>query len=103
MRLGRGAMEHAPRVALALLVGGGWLAWESRGSPVETWSRAGAFEREVACVYVARLHDLPPGARTVRIWIPLAKTGSEQRILRRDVRAPIPYAVAQDPDYGNDI
>jgi transglutaminase-like putative cysteine protease len=37
------------------------------------------------------------------VWIPLAKTGREQRILRRDVHAQVPYTIAQDPDYGNDI
>lgn len=59
--------------------------------------------REIELTYVARLPQIPPGAGEIHLWIPLAKTRSEQRILRRDVRSPVPYTVGQDPDYGNDI
>ena len=39
----------------------------------------------------------------VHVWIPLAKTGREQQILRREVHAPVPYTIVQDPNEGNDI
>lgn len=59
--------------------------------------------RDVELTYRARLSALPGGARDVQVWIPLAKTRAEQRILRREVRSPVPYTVETDPDYGNDI
>lgn len=59
--------------------------------------------RDIELTYRARLPALPTGAQDVQVWIPLAKTGAEQRILRREVRSPVPYTVEQDPDYGNDL
>lgn len=78
-------------LVLTLLWVGGWSA--VRESP----------GREVSCTYLAQVDHLPHDARVVQVWIPLAKSGREQRILHRDVRAPVPYTVAQDPHYGNDI
>ena len=86
---------------IALLVVGGWVVLGSRsGASVPQPVVSG---REVICTYRAQVHWLPRQARTVHVWIPLAKTGREQRILRRDVHAPVPYTIAQDSDYGNDI
>jgi len=62
-----------------------------------------ADRRDVLFTYHARLTQLPPHAETVDVWIPLAKTTREQRILRRQVHASVPYAIAQDPEYGNDM
>ena len=59
--------------------------------------------RDIELTYVARLPALPAGAREAQVWIPLAKTGAEQRILRRQVRSPVPYTITQDPEYGNDL
>ena len=59
--------------------------------------------REVLFTYQARLTKLPQHADTIDVWIPLAKTTREQQILRRQVHASIPYAIAQDPEYDNDI
>ena len=101
MRLARAASTHAHLVVLVVLLSGGWLVLENRGSALAL--RAVASAREVRCVYRAQLTHLPHDASLVRVWIPLAKTGREQRILRRDVHASVPYTVAQDPDYGNDI
>ena len=101
MRLARAAIAHAHWVVLVVLLGGGWLVLESRGSALA--SRAMGSAREVTCTYRAQINRLPHDAHTVHVWIPLAKTGREQRILRREVHAPGPYTIAQDPDYGNDI
>jgi len=59
--------------------------------------------REVLFTYVARLPGIPSGAQEVRVWIPLAKTGSEQQIVRREVRSTWPYIITGDPEYGNEI
>ena len=101
MRFTQVAVTRAHGIVLAGLLAAGWAVLASRSSA--SVSRATAPAREVRCVYAARVNDLPPGARAVHLWIPLAKTEREQRILRRDVRAPIPYTIAQEPDYGNEI
>ena len=62
-----------------------------------------ATQRQVLVTYQARLSQLPQHADKIDIWIPLAKTTSEQQILDRRIHAPVPYAIAQDPEYGNDI
>jgi len=59
--------------------------------------------REVALTYLARLPRVSGDTGEAHLWIPLAKTGQEQRILRREVRSPVPYTVHQDPEYGNEI
>jgi len=59
--------------------------------------------RDIELTYRARLPALPAGAQDVQVWIPLAKTGVEQRILRREVRSPVPYTITQDSEYGNDL
>lgn len=86
MRLARAAVAHAHWVVLVVLLGGGWLMLESHGSA--SASRAVGSGREVMCTYLAQINHLPGDARIVHVWIPLAKTGREQHILRRDVRAP---------------
>ena len=87
--------------SIAVLVVGGWVVFGSRsGASVPQPAVPG---REVLCTYRAQVNHLPREARTIHVWIPLAKTGQEQRILRRDVHTSIPYTIAQDLDYGNDI
>ena len=99
MCVARAALKQSRWLVLTLLLGGGWVVLESYSSASVSVGSA----REVTCVYRAEVAHLPQDARTVHVWIPLAKTGREQHILRRDVRAPVPYTIAQDPDYGNDI
>jgi transglutaminase-like putative cysteine protease len=59
--------------------------------------------REVLFTYQARLGQLPQQAGTIDVWVPLAKTTREQEIVHRQIHASVPYAIAQDPEYGNDI
>ena len=60
-------------------------------------------QREVLVTYQTRLPRLPQHADHVAVWIPLAKTTREQQVLRRQIRASVPYRIAQDPTYENDI
>jgi len=101
MRVARVATKHAQVIVLVLLLGSGWAVLEGHRSALA--SRTEASARDVTCTYLAQVNHLPRDARTIHVWIPLAKTGREQRILRRDVHAPVPYTIAQDPAYGNDI
>lgn len=59
--------------------------------------------REVELTYLVRLPAIPVDAREIRLWIPLAKTGVDQEILRRQIDSPVPYTVHQDPEFGNDL
>ncbi|MBI3996040.1 MAG: transglutaminase domain-containing protein [Candidatus Omnitrophica bacterium] len=60
-------------------------------------------EREGLFTYRVRITQPLQRAGTIDVWIPLAKTTREQQILRRQIHAPVPYTIAQDPEYGNDI
>ncbi len=86
---------------LPLLLVIGWVAWGGGGRTLalQTISRP----REIKLTYLARLPQIQRDAKEVRMWIPLAKTRTEQRILRRQIKSPVPYTVKKDPEYGNDI
>ena len=59
--------------------------------------------RDVELTYRTRLANPPGAAQEIHVWIPLAKSSVEQKILQRRVRSPVPYTIQQDPEYGNDI
>jgi len=86
---------------ILLLVLGGWIVsgnqTHTAASPTLTKPR------EVALTYLARLPIVSGDAGEAQLWIPLAKTGREQRILRREVRSPVPYTIHRDSEYGNEI
>ena len=88
-------------IGIAALVITGGALWARRISA--SVPRASTSEREVVCTYLAQVTHLPPEAQGVRVWIPLAKTGAEQRIRARTIRSPVPYTIAHDPHDGNDI
>ncbi|PIQ84619.1 MAG: transglutaminase [Candidatus Omnitrophica bacterium CG11_big_fil_rev_8_21_14_0_20_63_9] len=79
-----------------------WLAAD-RGHTAAIMGPGDAGPREVLFTYVARLPQIPSGAQDIRVWIPLAKTGREQRIMRREVRSPVPYTITEDPEHGNEM
>ena len=81
----------------------GWAAFSEVTSPRATAFPGLKSPREVALTYAVHLQPFPPGAKRVQAWIPLAKSWEGQEVLERIVRAPVPYHVTQDPDYGNDI
>ena len=61
-------------------------------------------QREVLVTYQARISRLPQQhADRIDVWIPLAQTTGEQRILSRRIHASVPYTIAQDSEYANDI
>jgi len=70
-------------------------AWVSR----QSHSR----ERLFQFSYTASVTDLPAQASEVRIWVPLAKTRDNQRILSRQVQTRYPYEIHEEPVFGNDI
>lgn len=60
-------------------------------------------ERVVAFRYTASLTGLPAQASPVRLWIPLAKTRENQRVLSRRIEVARPYEIHEEPVFGNDI
>jgi len=88
-------------VAAALFLKGGILAWAGLHGNLGEAEMLGP--REIELTYLARLPAIPVEAREIRLWIPLAKTGVEQEILRRQIDSPVPYTVRQDPEFGNDM
>lgn len=59
--------------------------------------------REIELTYLARLPAVPDGVKQIHVWIPLAKTGVEQEVFRREIDAPVPYSIREDPEFGNEI
>jgi len=53
--------------------------------------------------YAVQVRDLPAGARTVAIWIPYPPNDEHQRISDMHIRAPAPWRLTRDPEYGNQI
>ncbi|MBI4436453.1 MAG: transglutaminase domain-containing protein [Candidatus Omnitrophica bacterium] len=66
-------------------------------------SEARESEREFELTYHALIQEIPPDAKQIRIWIPLARTEANQRILDRKIVASSPYQIFQEPRYGNEI
>jgi len=60
-------------------------------------------QRAFQFTYTARITELPPDGRVVRIWIPLAKSIRNQTVLSRQIRSAHPYQISQEPVYDNDI
>jgi len=60
-------------------------------------------ERVFQFSYHASITDLPAQGSEVRIWVPLAKTRDNQRILSRQIKTRYPYEIHEEPVFGNDI
>ncbi len=91
-------MRRIPRAGLLAGAAAAALLGSGRSLGVE-----GRPERAFQLVYDVRWESLPPAARQVRVWIPLAASDRYQTIRRREIRASVPYQVTRDPQYGNDI
>ena len=70
---------------------------------LEAQPSGAASPRALQITYVARLQHLPAGAQRVEVWVPLATTRDGQHILRRSIQTAVPYDIAAEPVYGNDI
>ncbi len=59
--------------------------------------------RTFQLTYEVRLPTIPPEAKELKVWVPLAVSDQHQRIRRRVIQVPYPYRVTRDLQYGNDI
>jgi len=51
--------------------------------------------------YNFTVKDIPPGAKRVRVWIPLPQTDQHQTVRVLAVKAPVKTRITQEPQYGN--
>src|SRR6266404_1869594 len=57
--------------------------------------------RTFSFAYEVSLKDLPPGARSARVWIPEATSDSGQTVKLESVEGPVRAVETRDPEYGN--
>ncbi len=58
--------------------------------------------RNFEFTYLARIPVLPPGSKTLAVWIPLPQSDSYQTISGLKIESPFPYTTHRDPEYGNE-
>ena len=51
--------------------------------------------------YNFTVKDIPPGAKRVRVWVPVAHTDQHQTVRVLAVKAPVKTQMTQEPEYGN--
>jgi transglutaminase-like putative cysteine protease len=51
--------------------------------------------------YNITVKDIPSGAKTVRVWIPVPQTDQHQTVRVLAVKAPVKTRMMQEPEYGN--
>ena len=88
--------NHTPRlvgmITMTLVLAG------ARGD-----AQATAPRRAFQVTYVAHIDHLPATANEVQVWVPLATTRDGQRVVRRTVQTAVPYDIATEPMYGNEM
>jgi transglutaminase-like putative cysteine protease len=57
--------------------------------------------RSFRFTYNFTVKDIPPGAKRVRVWIPVAQTDQHQTVRVLSVKAPVKTRMMQEPEYGN--
>jgi transglutaminase-like putative cysteine protease len=60
-------------------------------------------ERTFHFAYSATVKDLPSGKRRVRVWIPLATSDVNQKVVVNRIESLVPTRVTREPRYGNRI
>ncbi len=60
-------------------------------------------ERTFQLTYTASLANLPTAAQHIRMWIPLATTRQNQRILSRTIHADVPYEIHEELTFENEM
>lgn len=96
--------------ALARIVCALALAGCATGCSIGDWLRGdaepelvvkdGAAQREFRFTYVANVPKAPAGAKQLDVWLPVPSSTAAQRVTIEDIAAPVPYAIATDPETG---
>ncbi len=69
---------------------------------MSAWSQIDAPVRTFEFTYLARIPALPPGSKTLAVWIPLPQSDPYQTISGLKIESPFPYTTHRDPEYGNE-
>jgi hypothetical protein len=88
--------------AASLLFSAGCLPEGTKGETVDTQTPPPS-ERSFHFEYAAVVKGIPPGAKKVRIWMPLPPTDPTQEITNLKVEAPVAHRETRDRVYGNRI
>jgi transglutaminase-like putative cysteine protease len=59
--------------------------------------------RTFVFTYSVAVNDIPAGARTLSMWVPVPKTDMHQEVLDLEVKAPLEYQITQEKRYGNRV
>lgn len=52
--------------------------------------------------YDVTVKELPTDFGEFNLWVPLAKTNEQQKILKREIESPYKYRILKDPKFGNE-
>src|SRR5229473_1463950 len=72
------------------------------GAALSARTQTNAPVRNFEFTYLTRIPAAPPGAKTLKIWIPLPQSDPYQAIGGLKIESPFPYAKHRDPEYGNE-
>lgn len=73
-------------------------------STAQSHSNAQTFSppsRTLRFTYTFTLKDIPPGAKRVRVWAPVAQSDQHQTVRVIAVKAPVKTQITRDAEYGN--
>jgi len=59
--------------------------------------------RKFRFTYAFTVKDIPPGAKLVRVWVPVAHTDDHQMVHLVNVKSPVPTKASEEQEYGNQI
>ena len=59
--------------------------------------------RQFEFTYVATIPSPAPGAKTVRLWIPVPQSNPYQDVSNLRVVSPVPYSTEKNAEYGNEM
>ena len=59
--------------------------------------------RKFRFTYTFTVKDIPPGAKLVRVWVPVAHSDEHQSVRLVNVKSPVQTTIGEDAEYGNHI
>ena len=89
-------------VACLGLTGAGERLGTARMDPEPRFVKAGEV-RTFSIEYTARVADVPPGAKLLRVWVPVPQDSPLQTISEVSFDAPSTPSIREEPRYGNRI
>lgn len=79
----------------------GWVGLLAAAATLAAAAESGPRARTFRFTYKAVVKEIPPGAKTVRLWVPYPQSDANQEIHSVTVEAPGPVTIGREPVYGN--